>query len=77
MILLKKWQHMPGYTYPGHENTAPTLKTVNWIAVGVLSAAYLYGVIDGLIGYGKPLDESKPDVSLFFLPGGGGLGFTF
>jgi hypothetical protein len=60
-----------------HPDAAPTLKTVNVIGGGILIATYIYGVFDGLIGYGKPLDESKPPVSLLFLPGGGGLGFTF
>lgn len=60
-----------------HPDIAQTLKTVNVISGGVLIAIYVYGVFDGLIGYGKPLDESKPPVSLFLMPGGGGLGFTF
>jgi hypothetical protein len=60
-----------------HSDTAQTLKIVNIISGGILAAVYVYGVVDGLIGYGKPLDESKPPVSLFFSPGGGGLGFTF
>jgi hypothetical protein len=50
---------------------------VNIISCGVLAATYIYGVFDGLVGYGKPLDESKPPLSLFLMPGGGGLGFTF
>jgi len=76
-ILLNKWEHKPGNTYGTHQPVADPLKTVNWIAVGALCATYIYGVFDGLIGYGKPLDESRPPVSLFLMPGGGGLGFTF
>jgi hypothetical protein len=35
-------------------------------------------VFDGLMGYSKPLDDSRPSaVSLRYFPGGGGLGFTF
>jgi hypothetical protein len=75
-LLLRSWQQQDK-TMPGHDNTAPTVKAANWISCGVLAATYIYGVFDGLIGYGKPLDESKPPVSLFLLPGGGGLGFTF
>jgi hypothetical protein len=76
MVLLNKW-HRTDDTFPGHENTAPTLKTVNWISCGVLAAVYIYGVFDGLVGYNKPLDDGKPSVSLRVLPGSAGLGFTF
>ena len=75
-ILPMTWKRQ-GDLYDPHHDTAVTLKTVNWISCGVLAATYLYGVVDGLIGYGKPLDESKPSVSLLLMPGGGGLGFTF
>ena len=75
-ILLKSWEHIPGYTF-SHHDAAVTLKTANWIAVGVLAATYVYGVVDGLVGYGRPIDESKSSASLHFTTGGGGLGFTF
>jgi hypothetical protein len=75
-LVLRKWKHWD-YTFDPHHDTAVNLKTVNYISFGVLAATYIYGVFDGLIGYGKPIDEGKPAVSLFFLPGGGGLGFTF
>jgi len=75
-ILLASWEKSDN-TFPNHDSTARVLKPVNWISTGLLAATYIYGVFDGLIGYGKPLDESKPPVSLFFLPGGSGLGFTF
>jgi len=75
-ILLLSWKHQ-GSTFDSHHDAAVTLKTVNWMSCGVLAATYLYGVFDGLIGYGRPLDESKPPVSLILMPGGGGLGFTF
>jgi hypothetical protein len=60
-----------------HPDTAEKLKIANVISGGILIATYLYGVFDGMVGYGKPLEESKPPVSLFFLPSGGGLGFAF
>ncbi len=75
LALYKSWE-LP-YGEFKHPDTAQTLKTVNVIGGGILIATYIYGVFDGLIGYGKPLDESKPPVSLLFSPGGGGLGFTF
>lgn len=74
-ILLYKWRRP--HQQSTHPDAAEKLQLANWIAAGVLSATYLYGVIDGLVGYGRPLEESKPAVSLFLLPGGGGLGFTF
>jgi hypothetical protein len=75
-VVLKKWERMPGYTFPGHYVTAKSLKAVNWIAVGALAATYIYGVFDGLVGYGKPIDDPKPSFSLRFTSEGG-LGFTF
>jgi len=74
-ILLTKWRR-PGNTSM-HHDAAENLQRADWVAAGLLSATYLYGVIDGLIGYSRPLEESKPPVSVFLLPGGGGLGFTF
>jgi hypothetical protein len=76
-FVLKSWEHNPGHTYPGHENSASTLRTVNWVGAGVLAATYVYGVFDGLIGYGKPIEEEKSSASLHFYARGGGLGFAF
>jgi len=75
-LVLRSWER-PGNTFPGRENAATTLKTVNWISCGMLAATYIYGAFDGIVGYGRPLEESKSPVSLFLMPGGGGLGFTF
>jgi hypothetical protein len=76
-LVLKSWERNPGHTYPGHEDTAVTLKTVNWVSAGVLAAIYVYGVFDGLIGYGKPIEEDKSSASLRFFARGSGLGFAF
>jgi len=65
------------YGQSKHENTADTMRTVNIVSGAVLAAVYLYGVFDGIVGYSKPVDDSRPPVSLHFFPGGGGLGFTF
>jgi hypothetical protein len=73
--LFKSWE-LP-YGGSKHEDTADTLRTVNIVSGAVLAAVYLYGVVDGLIGYGKPIEDTRPPVSLHFFPGGGGLGFTF
>jgi hypothetical protein len=76
LLLLRSW-HQQGDLYRHGYDVAMGLRATNWIAVGILSATYVYGVIDGLIGYSRPIDESKPPLSLFLFPGGGGLGFTF
>ncbi len=75
-VLFKSWELDSGMSK--HPDAAETLRsTVNPVAGAVLIAVYLYGVVDGLIGYGRPLDDPRPPVSLQFFPGGGGLGFTF
>lgn len=60
-----------------HQDAAEAMKTVNIVSGVVLGVVYIYGVVDGLVGYGKPLDETRLPVSLRYFPGGGGLGFTF
>jgi len=74
--LLNKWEVNPGHTYPGHEGSAFPVKAVNWIATGVLAATYVYGVFDGIIGYSRPLEDSKPSVAFKVFPEGG-VGFAF
>ena len=76
LVVLKKWEHQADYTSAHPTNTRKALQAVNWIAGGVLAAAYIYGVFDGLVGYSKPLEDPKPSFSLRFTPDGG-LGFTF
>lgn len=74
--LFKSWELDSGMSK--HPDAAETLRsTVNPLAGAVLAAVYLYGVVDGIVGYGKPVDDTRPPVSLHFFPGGGGLGFTF
>jgi hypothetical protein len=75
-VILRRWEQTQGNTYGGREKTAHTLKAVDFLAVGALTTAYIYGVFDGLIGYGKPLDDPKPSFSFRITPDGG-LGFTF
>ncbi|MBN2573611.1 MAG: hypothetical protein JXP73_03525 [Deltaproteobacteria bacterium] len=76
-LLLRSWQG-EGSTFKGREDTAQAMKiTNNWISTGVLAATYIYGVFDGLVGYGQPLDDSGVRVSLTAFPQGAGLGFAF
>jgi hypothetical protein len=74
--LFEKWKISAG-NLSTHYDAANAMKTVNIVSGAVLIAVYVYGVIDGLVGYSKPLDDSRPPVSLHFFPGGSGLGFTF
>lgn len=74
-VLRKSWDLPAGQAK--HPDAAETMKTVNIVTGAVAIAVYLYGVVDGLVGYSRPLDDSRPPVSLHFFPGGGGLGFTF
>jgi hypothetical protein len=75
------WSLKTAWAHKDETSDHPVAANVCWyvnvITGGVLIATYLYGVIDGLIGYSRPLEESKPPVSLQFFPSGGGLGFTF
>lgn len=75
-LLYRKWQHADDTS--DRADLAKTFRnTVNPISGAVLAAVYIYGVIDGLVGYGRPMDDTRPPLSLQFFPGGGGLGFTF
>jgi hypothetical protein len=70
----------PHYVYGkdgSHNNDERNLRVVEWVSVGVLGAAYLYGVIDGIVHYYRPPDESSGALSLLVFPRGGGLRLTF
>jgi hypothetical protein len=71
--LLHRW-HQSGDTYSVATSTARTVRTVNWIATGVLAATYIYGVFDGLVGYGRPIADEKLSFRVF---PEGGVGFAF
>lgn len=74
-FVLKSWEK-DGHTFPGHASTARTLKIVNWAAAGVLAATYLYGVVDGLVGYARPVADERAAISFRVFPEGG-VGFAF
>lgn len=78
-LVLYSW-HNPDSTYgPGgsHNDDARVLKIVGYASAGVLAATYLYGVIDGIVHYYRPLDEPTSSLTLLVFPGGGGLRLTF
>ncbi|HEX7599846.1 MAG TPA: hypothetical protein VF518_16630 [Polyangia bacterium] len=73
-FLLKSWQEPHGLSK--HYDAAKVLRPVHWASFGLLAATYLYGVIDGLVGYARPIEKNS-SLSLFVFPGGGGLGLSF
>lgn len=74
-FVLRSWEQ-PGHTFPGHHSSAHTLKAVNFVAAGVLAATYLYGVVDGFIGYSRPLADVPSAIAFRIFPEGG-VGFAF
>jgi hypothetical protein len=64
----------PGGSRNGDEHT---VRIVEYASAGVLGAAYLYGVIDGIVHYYRPQDEVMRSMSVLIFPGGGGLRLTF
>ena len=60
-----------------HNSDERVLRVVEWASAGVLAATYLYGVIDGIVHYYRPVEEASSSLSLLVFPGGGGLRLTF
>jgi hypothetical protein len=78
-LFLYSW-HNPDNTYgPGgtHDSAARALKIAQYPAAGVLAATYVYGVVDGLVRYYRPADDSSSALTLLIFPSGGGLRLTF
>jgi hypothetical protein len=70
----------PHYVYGkdgSHNNDERNLRVVEWVSVGVLGGAYLYGVIDAIVHYYRPPEEASGSLSLLVFPRGGGLRLTF
>jgi len=55
--------------------TVNAARTTNWISLGVFTATFVYGVIDGLVGYDRPV-HSKP-MAIRFQATPNGFGLTF
>jgi hypothetical protein len=60
-----------------HNSDERMLRVVEWASAGVLAATYLYGVVDGIVHYYRPVEEASSSLSLLVFPGGGGLRLTF
>jgi len=72
--------HTPDNTYGkngSHDSDERVLRVVEWTSAGVLAATYLYGVIDGIVHYYQPIEETSNSLTLMIFPGGGGLRLTF
>ena len=71
--LLKHWQG-PYNTFPGRGDQARFTRFMNWTSLGVLGAAFLFGVIDGIAHYADPRDDSPAPSTVAgrasFFPGG-------
>ena len=78
-LLSRSWRN-PDNSYgpSGSRNSDErTVRVVEYASAGVFAAAYLYGVIDGIVHYYRPPDETSSSLSLLVFPGGGGLRLTF
>jgi hypothetical protein len=73
-VVLDNWC-VADKTCPGHQSTASTVKTWNYVSVGVLAATYTAGVIDAFLRSDREPDDER--VSLFLFPGGAGLAGRF
>jgi hypothetical protein len=63
--------------FPGHEDSARTLRTINQVSVGVLAATWVVGVADGFLRADHDADSPEPAVSLHLLPLGAALSGRF
>jgi hypothetical protein len=71
-VQLKSWVDEANQTFPGHTETARTLKVVNNAAVGVFAATVIVGIIDGIANFDH--DSDTPSFA-FLTPNG--IGFRF
>jgi hypothetical protein len=79
-LVLYSWQNPHGTYGPkgSRYNEAQLLK--RWVgpaSASLLGAAYLYGVIDGIVRYYSAPDDAPSPLTLLIFPGGGGLRLTF
>jgi hypothetical protein len=75
-LVLASW-HQPNDTFPGHESSATTLRTVNQVAVGALAATWVVGVADAFLRADHEPDSPEPTLSLHLLPLGAALTARF
>jgi hypothetical protein len=63
--------------FPGHTDTARTLRTLNQVSVGVLAATWVIGVADAFLRSDREPDSPEPAVTLQLLPTGAALAVRF
>jgi len=73
------WHNSDNTYGPGgsHDSAARELRVAEWASAGVLAAAYIYGVVDGIVRYYQSPDDSSSALTLLVFPSGGGLRLTF
>jgi hypothetical protein len=49
-------------TCPGHDDAARTARTVNLVSGGLLLGVYVYGVVDGYVGWRRRKQEYEAPV---------------
>jgi hypothetical protein len=57
-VQLNMWK-TPDDTFGTHHDQAKTVKTLNWLSVGVLVATVAVGIVDGVANYGDEVDEPR------------------
>jgi hypothetical protein len=76
VLVLHSW-HQMNDTFPGHESSATTLRTLNHVSVGVLAATWVVGVADAFLRADHEPDATEPTLSLQLLPLGAALTARF
>ena len=75
-LLLRNWQH-PDHTFDDNER-ARSAKVVNNVALAAFVGTYLFGILDGFIHYGDPIeDPTEPPPPTRFSLAPNGLALTF
>jgi hypothetical protein len=69
---LKSWQKRDDLTFPGHNDDAHTLKTLNNLSVAIFAATVAVGIIDGIANF-HHVDDEPP--LAWLTPNGLGLRF--
>jgi hypothetical protein len=75
-LALESWC-LPDKTCPGHESSAPTVRTLNHVSAALFLVTYAAGVTDALLRGGREPDERASSLTFVILPTGAGLSARF